>query len=430
MSEAASASRRARVVTHSVATLCVAAFAGVLGAAPAQAQADNCRASATRVALAPTATSEPVIANPDGAPCRTDARAPADAAPVGPLTVSEPSAQTRRGNGVLAASASVESSQLVLGTSAISTGVVTASQAVSCTNGVSTASGSSRVDALVIGGNPVNIIADRPFDQTIGGVRVRANQVEGNTRRALTLDAGGSQVVIGEATAAGDACATLSDDDDNPGGRICPEGATYDVARNACVIYESSEPGGVIVVGATYQGPSGGTVISLVQARLMASRGELPKSRCLRGSGPRYVVLGTNRADRITGTNRRDRILALGGNDHVDGGRNHDCLDGNRGRDRVAGGLGDDRLFGQGGRDKLTGGLGNDRLYGGAAADSLNTGFGRDYANAGSGNDRVNAASAGRPAKRLLGGKGRDRVWVNRNETRRYRGFEITRTFR
>ena len=269
-----------------------------------------------------------------------------------------------------------------------------------------------------------------PFDQTIGGIRIRANQFDGTTRRALILDAGGSQIVIGEASAAGDACATLSDDDDNPGGRICPEGATYDVARNVCVIYEPSEPGGVIIVGATSQGPSGGTVISLFDARQMASRGELPKSRCLRGSGPRYVVLGTNRADRITGTNRRDRILARGGNDHVDGGRNDDCLDGNRGRDRVAGGLGDDRLFGQSGRDKLTGGLGNDRLYGGASADSLNTGFGRDYANAGAGNDRVNAASAGRPAKRLLGGKGRDRVWVNRNETRRYRGFEITRTFR
>jgi hypothetical protein len=408
----------------------VAAFAGALSAAPALAQADSCRASAARSGTPPTVTSEPAVANPEGSPCRTDARAPADAAPVGPLTVSEPSAQTRRGNGVLAATASVKSSQLVLGTSAISTGVVTASQVVSCTNGTSTSSGSSRVEALTIAGNPVDIVADQPFDQTIGGVRVRANQFDGTTRRALILDAGGSQIVLGEAGASGDACATLSDDDDNPGGQICPDGATYDIARNVCVIYEPSEPGGVIIVGATYQGPSGGTVISLSDARLMASRGDLPKSRCLRGSGPRYVVLGTNRSDRITGTNRRDRILALGGNDHVDGGRNDDCLDGNRGGDRVAGGLGDDRLFGQSGRDKLTGGLGNDRLYGGAAADSLNTGFGRDYADAGSGNDRVNAASAGRPAKRLLGGKGRDRVWVNRNETRRYRGFEINRTFR
>ena len=410
--------------------VCVAAFAGALSAGPVYAQADGCRASAARASSPPTATSEPVVANADGSPCATDARSPADAAPAGPLTVNEPAVQTRRGDGILAASASVGSGQLTLGTSAITVGVVTASQVVSCTNGASSSSGSSRVDALVVGGNPVNVIADRPFDQTVGGVRIRANQFDGTTRRALILDVGGSQIVLGEASASGDACSTLGDDDDDPGGRICPEGSTYDVSRNACIIREPAEPGGVIVVGATYQGPAGGTVISLYEARQMASRGDLPKSRCLRGAGPRFVVVGTNRADRITGTHRRDRILALGGNDHVDGGRNHDCLDGNRGRDRVAGGLGRDRLLGQTGRDALTGGLGNDRLYGGSGNDSLNTGFGRDYASAGAGNDRVNAASAGRPAKRLLGGAGWDRVWVNGNERRRHSGFERARLFR
>ena len=33
-------------------------------------------------------------------------------------------------------------------------------------------------DALIVGGTPVNIIADRPLDQTIGGVRIRANQFD------------------------------------------------------------------------------------------------------------------------------------------------------------------------------------------------------------------------------------------------------------
>jgi hypothetical protein len=424
--EPTSASSRARVVVHAVAALCVAAFAGALSAAPAAAQAaDSCRASAARYSSPPSATSEPTVANANSSPCVSETAQPADAAPVGPLIVSEPSALTRREVGVLAATASVESAQMTLGGSAISVGAVSSSQFQACSSGASVAGGSSRVDALVVGGTPVDVIADRPLDQSIGAIRIRANQFDGTTRRALILDFGTTQIVLGEATASGDACQI-----GGGGAQICPTGATYDVARNVCIIVEPGAPGGVIVVGATYQGPSGGTVISLIEARRLASEGSLPKSQCLRGSGPKFVVLGTNRADRITGTNRRDRILALGGNDHVDGGRSHDCLDGNRGHDRVAGGLGDDRLFGQSGRDKLTGGLGNDRLYGGAAADSLNTGFGRDYANAGAGNDRVNAASAGRPAKRLLGGKGRDRVWVNRNETRRYRGFEITRTFR
>ena len=168
--------------------------------------------------------------------------------------------------------------------------------------------------------------------------------------------------MLGEARVSGDACQT-----GGGGAQICPTGSTYDVANNVCIIREPGAPGGVIVVGATFQGPSGGTVISLIEARRLASEGTLPNSQCLRGSGPQFVVLGTNRADRITGTNRRDRILGLGGNDQIDGGRKDDCLDGNRGRDRVAGGLANDRLYGNGGRDKLTGGLGNDRLYGGAA---------------------------------------------------------------
>lgn len=426
MFEAASASSRARVVVHTVATLCVAVFAGTLSATAAQAQgADNCRASAARYSNPPTATSEPTVANVNGSPCVSDSAQPADVAPAGPFTVSEPSAQTRREAGILAATASVESAQLAGGGSAISVGAVSSSQVAACINGVSTPSGSSRVDALVVGGTPVNVIADRPLDQTIGGVRIRANQFDGTTRRALILNIGAAEMVLGEATVSGDACQT-----GGGGAQICPTGSTYDVARNVCIIFEPGAPRGVIVVGATFQGPSGGTVISLIEARRLANAGSLPKSQCLRGSGPQFVVLGTNRADRITGTNGRDRILGLGGNDQIDGGRKDDCLDGNRGRDRVAGGLANDRLYGQAGRDKLTGGLGNDRLYGGAAADSLNTGFGRDYASAGAGNDRVNAASAGRPAKRLLGGKGRDRVWVNRNERRRYSGFEITRTFR
>ena len=426
MSEPTSASSRARVVVHTVATLCVAVFAGALSAAPAQAQGtDNCRASAARYSAPPQATSEPTVANVNGSPCMSDSAQPVDAAAAGPVTVSEPRALTRREAGLLAASSSIESAQFTLGTSAISVGAVSSSQFAACNGGVSTPGGSSRVDALTIGGQPVDIIADRPLDETIGLIRVRANQFDGTTRRALILNFANTELVLGEATVSGDACAT-----GGGGTQICPTGATYDPARNVCIIVEPGAPGGMIVVGATYSGPSGGTVISLIEARRLVSEGSLPNSQCLRGAGPQFAVVGTNRADRITGTNGRDRILGLGGNDQLDGGRKDDCLDGNSGRDRVAGGLANDRLYGNSGRDKLTGGLGNDRLYGGAAADSLNTGFGRDYANAGAGNDRVNAASAGRPAKRLIGGKGRDRVWFNRNEVRRHSGFEITRRFR
>jgi Ca2+-binding RTX toxin-like protein len=411
-----------------VALSCGAALAAALSAAPAQAQTDSCRASAARAVTA-AGTSEPVVANAAGSPCLTDAREAADVTAVGPFTVNEPRANTRRDDGILAASSSVDSAQLTLGAVPVSVGVVSATQVVSCTSGGSTATGSSRVEALVVNGTAVDVIADRPLDQTIGVVRIRANQLDGTTRRALILNAPGTEIVLGEAAASGDACQAFGGG--GPGsGQICPGGATYDVARNLCIIREASARGGVIVIGRAYQGPSGGMVISLVEARRRAAAGTLPKSRCLRGSGPKFVVLGSNRADKITGTNRRDRILALAGNDSVDAGRGRDCLDGNRGKDRVAGGLHGDRVYGGSGRDALTGGLGNDRLHSGSGNDSVNTGFGRDYANAGSGNDRVNAASAGRPAKRLLGGKGRDRLWINRNERRRYSGFEIIRRFR
>jgi hypothetical protein len=40
-------------------------------------------------------------------------------------------------------------------------------------------------------------------------VRIRTNQLDGSTRRALVLDASGTEYVLGEASASGDACASL-----------------------------------------------------------------------------------------------------------------------------------------------------------------------------------------------------------------------------
>src|SRR5262249_23586478 len=94
----------------------------------------------------------------------------------------------------------------------------------------------------------------------------------------------------------------------------------------------------LIVVGAPYAGPSGGSVMALSEAQALARKGKLPKSECLRGSGPKFVILGTKGRDHITGTNRNDRILSLGGADQIDAGRGNDCVDGGSGSDRLAGG--------------------------------------------------------------------------------------------
>jgi Ca2+-binding RTX toxin-like protein len=412
----------------------LALISALAAASPAAAQgAASCRASAARATTGPQVTSEPVVANAPGGPCSTQTQRAANAEPVGPITVSDPKADTRLGPGVIAASSSVEGGQAG-DASGVSVGHVEATQMATCTNGVSVPSGSSRVDSLSIGGQAVTLVGDRPVDQTIGGIRVRFNQLTGGTRQALILDIGPTQVVLGEAIASGDACAAGG----GPGGpgdggapRVCPAGAEYDPVANLCVIRIGGGSGGgggaggtqTIIVGRPYEGPSGGTVIALVIAREMAAKGKLPKSGCLGGPGPKYVVLGTKGANHITGTNGPDRILGLAGKDRLDGGRGNDCIDGGTSRDVISGGQGDDRSWGGTGNDAVNGGSGNDNLRGGSGKDSINTGFGRDKVDGGSGNDRINAATAG-PGATIRGGSGRDTVRINRNERRKTRGAE------
>jgi Ca2+-binding RTX toxin-like protein len=475
----ARAERRLRFRGAVIAVAALAATAAV----PASAQAaDSCRASAAREVAPGQLTSEPVVANPDGTPCVTDHREAASGQPVGAVTVAFPQADTRRAPGVIAASASVDGADFTLGALPVSVGVVRASQTVSCTNGASVASGSSSVDALVIAGTAVPIVADRPLDTGVGSVRVRANQESGGTRQALVLEDGaGRQVVLGEASASGDACATTtSGGSGGPGsgglgtggpgsgtalGQICPVGASYDVGRNLCVIREGAGGGSdgireTIVVGAPYQGQRGGALLSLDEARQRVKDGRMPDSPCLRGKGPEFVVLGTAGADTITGANSPDRILALAGKDRVSSGLGNDCIDGAGGRDRLTGDNDNDRIYGGSGRDQLSGSADNDRLMGnsgrdilqgsggkdrlsggtggdavnggsgtdrlsaGSGNDTINTGFGRDRVDSGGGRDAINASTAGPASKRIRCGRGVDTLRINRNELRTHRGCE------
>jgi Ca2+-binding RTX toxin-like protein len=351
---------------------------------------------------------------------------------------------TRRASGIAAASSGVAAVSLG-GAIPISVGAVSSTQVRGCVDGRSVASGSSNVDALVIAGIPVPVIAGQSIDIGVAGVRVRTNVVEGDTRRALVLDLLGSQVVLGEATAAGDACASTSGDGGGstggPGGgadgagssaSVCPQGADYQVDRNLCVITVPGTGGRAsetIVVGKPFSGPSGGTVVALSEARAMVAAGRLEASSCLSGKGPAFVILGGTRTDRITGTNGTDRILSRGGSDRVGGGRGDDCVDGGSGNDRLDGSAGADRVYGSAGRDNLNGGAGSDRLSGGAGNDTINTAYGRDKAFGGGGRDAINAATAG-PAATVSGGPGRDVVRINLNERRKVRGAEVVHTLR
>ena len=328
-------------------------------------------------------------------------------------------------------------------------------------NGASVAAGASSVLDLRIGGQPVAILPGQRIDLTLGVIRVRTDVVVGDTRQALVLDLLGEQIVLGEATASGDACTVDGGGPGGPGGGgpgggggtggggtvpggLCPDGASFDAAANRCVIVT---PGGTIDVSAPFEGPSGGRVVALSVARELVANGQLPPSRCLSGSGPAYAVLGTAQRDRIAGTPARDRILGLGARDRIDGGRGRDCLDGGSGGDRLYGGTGSDRSFGgagtdrefgQAGNDLLDGGAGSDRLYGasgddrqrsGAGNDRIIAGSGRDRITAGRGRDYVNAVSAhGRSSIDMQGG--RDRVFIRRAQAAQVRSAEIVRFVR
>ncbi|WP_372790573.1 hypothetical protein [Paraconexibacter sp.] len=211
----------------------------------------------------------------------------------------------------------------------------------------------------------------------------------------------------------------------DPGPGACAPGSTFDVTKGLCIIpAEQSGGQGEVVIGKPFEGPGGGTVISLNEARR-----RYKNSPCVKGPGPKYAVIGTNKADKLTGTNTADRMLGRGGNDVIDGGRGNDCLDGGTGRDNLNGAIGNDRVYGWSGNDALNGGPGTDRLSGGSGNDTLNSAYGADRVYGGPGRDFINTATAGPPA-RVSCGTGRDKARVNPDEVRRAKGCETIVTFR
>ena len=431
--------------------LVLALSLSLTGLASAAGAPPSCRASASRGEAPNVGTSEPVVANTSASPCVTDAAEAAATQPQGGVTAVNPKADTVRTAGIVGASASIESASGSPGGAVdIAVGAVSSQQTLTCQNGASVPGGTSRVDSVSIGGTALPaIIGSTPVDVSVptpaGDVRVRANQLSGSTRTALIIDLpGGGRQTFGEATASGDACLPVtgpgggggsngggngSGGNGNGGGNSstsaspCPKGSEYDVPSGYCVIRQDVRGVAFVSVGRPSEGPSGGTVITLTAAR------KKYHSACLSGPGPKYAVVGTNKADRITGTNRADRILTLGGKDRADGGRGNDCIDGGKGNDSLSGGLDKDRIYGMSGGDALNGGAGTDRLSGGSGNDTLNGAFGADVVLGGAGRDFINVATSG-PAARVSCGSGRDKARVNYNERKRTTGCETRYVFK
>jgi Ca2+-binding RTX toxin-like protein len=447
---------------RTAAALFCALGAGLLSAGPAAAasadQLWNCRASAGYTATPGQDRNEPVVANgssrtsvesPDRARCADD-----DAQPVAAgqgLDLQGPTAGTAIDpDSGLAVDQRVSARSVVNDATSTSDGFVlvargaSAEAAGSCTGATPALTGASRVERVLVNGQTVDpgqaeetvynlptgeIVIVRFNEQTRSGSALtqRAVHVEFFNQAGQLI----RETAIAEAKVSGgrEVCdrAAQENGGDGPGdGSVapCPQGAEYDADRNLCII--TRETNGnladgretVVVVGRPFEGPSGGRVLPMSEAP-KSVRG----SRCLKGGGVRFLILGTRRNDRITGTNRGDRIFVFGGNDRVSGGRGNDCIEGGKGADRLSGTLGSDRILGGGGRDNLNGGPKGDRMWGGAGNDTLNAAFGRDKVSGGKGADAINVATAG-PAARVRCGKGKDVARFNFNERRRVKGCE------
>jgi Ca2+-binding RTX toxin-like protein len=409
-----------------------AAVIGVLSMAGSAQAADTsgqfvCRASAARVVTfgsPPLATVEPVRANVNGTPCASDQNAETvKPTTIGPITADAVRAYTTYtpgiGNASVSSDAIITAPRIVLGGLSIGIDAIEAHASATCTSASTppTLASSSKVVNLTINGSTIAIPANsQQFTLNLAPlVKLVLNEKVTSTagvvtQRAVHLITLGNDIVVGEAiagTATGNPCAGVTPSGPT-GPSPCPSGSTYDPTANVCEIITSG--GKTIVVGVPFQGPSGGKVITLAEARKL-----YPHNPCVHGSGPQFVIVGTNHSDRITGTNKADRIILLGGNDRADGGRGNDCIDGGTGNDTLSGGLGNDRLYGDSGRDHLVGGSDNDRLFGGSGNDSISAGFGADHVSGGSGNDHINANQAG-PKKHVNCGSGKDKVRIFASE--------------
>ncbi|MEA2150019.1 MAG: hypothetical protein QOD69_1849 [Solirubrobacteraceae bacterium] len=351
----------------------------------------------------------------------------------------------------VASDAKVENVTLQLpqgGTIVLGVNVASSSAAGTCVSGskVPKLTGTSQVVGLTLGGTPIdldplikaiddllqplNAIVDIiPNEQirTTNSLTVRALHVKVLTASGGTplVDAVLAESKVG---ANGPVCDPDAQNTGSslPPGEVCPKGSQLDTTGSLCIIPAGTGGSslGEIIVGKPFQGPSGGTVLPLDVARK-----RFGASPCLGGSGaPKFAIIGTNKADRITGTNIADRIIGLGGNDKLDGGRGNDCIEGRTGGDNMSGGLDNDKIYGASGNDHLNGGPGSDFLSAGAGNDTINAAFGRDRALGGSGRDFINIATAG-PAASVDCGSGSDVARINRNEKKRNKGCERVAVF-
>ncbi len=443
----------------------LACLVGLLGLAAGPASAAGsfgCRGSAVRLTGLGAVNLEPAVANGPGTPCAAGSTSVVNLPPPlnSALGLTAATAQTSVGATGVTAQSGVIAPLFLGGPGAIQVQSLTAKAQESCVDGTPIPSGGSAVVGLTVGGKSygtvtspetinVPLVGTLYLNQTVSGAGDLA-------QRALELSTpAGTDLVLGEASvgAVGNPCTPGGGGTGSGGGGggsggdgggsggggqlgVCPNGSVLVPSQQYCEIILAG--GGTIIVSRPFEGPTGGTVLGLAVAR------KRYKSGCLYGRGPKYAIVGTNRADRINGTPHADRILGLGGNDRLAGQGGNDCIDGGPGNDRIFGGDGRDRIYGGTGADRISvqngssyvnGGPGNDRIflgngsdrvYGGPGNDRISVGRGRDRVWGGNGSDTI---SAGNGNDWIWGGNGNDKIYVGTGKDHLFGGAGNDRIF-
>jgi Ca2+-binding RTX toxin-like protein len=409
-------------------SFCIVMLGGASSAMAATAPF-GCRASSARVTLGSTNLLEPIVANTNTNPCTTASSGVSvlsvaqtgspllNGGPAGAFTYSSANAPSTTGPVAPGASSLASIDGVTIPTSSgplVIVGPVEAKAAYACVNGHVVASSDSNLDLLYLNGQRITLTPDKPTTIPLGGdnyikVNNKIQTANSLTERVLEVHLGTlADIVVGEATVTqnvADPCAGTNNNTP-PNVNPCPAGSTFVPSAQLCEIILPG--GGVIVISRPFEGPTGGSVLSLQAARRRFH------SPCLQGAGPQYAVVGTNHADRINGTHRSERILSLAGPDRVAGQGGNDCIDGGSQNDRIWAGNGNERVYGSSGNDRVWGGNGNDMVDGGSGSDRLYLGNGSDHVYGRQGNDLI---SVGRGNDHVDGGVGNDRISTSDGNT-------------
>ncbi len=437
------------------------AIAGVLAVSgTASAQTGNpfsCSASTADVTSGASTLLAPTAANPALTPCASDTAALGTVTLPGGVasavgTVGPVDAQTTLSTEQLSgstvdtearATATVQAATIASGGDTISIGPSTATVDDRCVDNAQQLTASSTLNAITING-VTTALSGQPqtFSTGDGVLTISVNQkaTSGDTTTETLLEVsvigGGAKAIIGTATAggargacAGTAGATGGGGGAGSGGGSGSGGGTG-TASGLCPSGAAPRSGGCVIVGTGISVPTasshevvGASVMSLSAARHKFGR----HVSCLNGAGPKFVVVGTRRADRITVRAKRMRVLGLGGDDHITVvGGNRTCVNGGAGNDTIVNRKRNDvTVFGANGRDRITlgngpayvlGGKGSDRVVAGSGKVDIQGNAGNDYIKVGNGAARLNGGNgndvliAGTGKVHLNGGRGRNRL--------------------